>query len=349
MVFNSKQKHRFSYKWHLTDEYPAKGIKHHDCKVFSTFACGGGSTMGYKLAGYNVIGASDIDAKMAGVYKINHNPEIYYLCDIRELNKKIINKEVEKRLFELDILDGSPPCSTFSMAGKREKSWNKEKKFREGQVKQKLDDLFFHFIETAKLLQPKIVIVENVKGLIQGHAKGYVKEIMYGFEQAGYDMQLFLLNAASMGVPQRRERVFFIGYRRGLKFNKLKLKFNEKSIAFKEYKDERGVQHKGKYANLLQQRNHKHKSIADIQGINSGFNHRIIWDNQVCDTLPSSGIWYRGNDGLKFTKNDLILTSSFPLDFNFLTSNVQYVVGMSVPPVMMAQIAHQVYLQWLQN
>ena len=59
----------FPYKWYLKDGYPAKGIKKNNLKVFSTFACGGGSTMGYKLAGYDVIGANDIDAQMENVYR----------------------------------------------------------------------------------------------------------------------------------------------------------------------------------------------------------------------------------------------------------------------------------------
>src|SRR6185503_9599664 len=120
--------------------------------------------------------------------------------------------------YNLDILDGSPPCSTFSMAGSREEAWGKEKQFREGQAMQTLDDLFFDFIALANKLKPKVIIAENVKGLIQGNAKGYVKEIYQKFEDTGYNVQLFLLNAATMGVPQRRERVFFIGLRNDFEF-----------------------------------------------------------------------------------------------------------------------------------
>ena len=63
------------------------------------------------------------------------------------------------------------------MAGNREKDWGKEKVFREGQEKQRLDDLFFDYIKLAKKLQPKVVIAENVKGMLQGNAKAYVKKI----------------------------------------------------------------------------------------------------------------------------------------------------------------------------
>ena len=94
------------------------------------------------------------------------------------------------------------------MAGSREKKWSVKKKFREGQAEQVLDDLFFHYIDIAKKLQPKVVVAENVKGLIQGNARGYVKQIFKAFKEAGYSCQLFLLNAAAMGVPQRRREHF---------------------------------------------------------------------------------------------------------------------------------------------
>ena len=224
-------KHKFKYKWNLSDGYPAEGIEKHELKVFGTFICGGGSTMGYKLAGFNHLGGVEIDPQVADVYKTNHNPKYLFVEDIREFADKT---EFPEELYNLDILDGSPPCSSFSMAGNREKDWGKEKVFREGQAKQRLDDLFFDYIKLAKKLQPKVVIAENVKGMLQGNAKTYVKKIKTEFEEAGYKVQLFLLNAASMGVPQKRERVFFICQRNDLNYKPLKLSFDEKPIVFKE-------------------------------------------------------------------------------------------------------------------
>lgn len=187
--------HKYPWKWQLSDlaDRPKNGRT-----VFSCFSCGGGSSMGYKLAGYTVIGNCEIDPQMAAVYKKNNNPKYSYEMDIREFNQL---EEYPEELRDLDILDGSPPCSVFSFAGKREDGWNVEKTFREGQAKQKLDDLFFHFIETAKRLQPKMIIAENVEGLVRGNAKGYVNEILKGFCAAGYEMQMFLLDSSRMSVP----------------------------------------------------------------------------------------------------------------------------------------------------
>lgn len=175
----------------------------------TTFSCGGGSSLGYKLAGCDVIAANDIDPEMAYHYKLNLNPKHYFLCPIKDLPKK----ELPQELYALDILDGSPPCSNFSMAGNREKDWGKDKHFREGQSKQVLDDLFFDWLDLVEHLKPKVAIAENVKGLIQGNAKGYVKLIMARFKVIGYNAQLFLVNATDCGVPQKRERVFFIALR----------------------------------------------------------------------------------------------------------------------------------------
>jgi DNA (cytosine-5)-methyltransferase 1 len=212
----------FPYKWNLKDGYPKKN----GFKVFSTFACGGGSSMGYKLAGFDVIGANDIDEEMEKVYKHNHHPKIYIKAPVKDL----ATIDIPEELMNLDILDGSPPCSTFSMAGAREKNWGKDKMFREGQAKQVLDDLFFDFIKVAKRLQPKIIVAENVKGMLNGNAKGYIIEINKQFKEIGYEVQLFMLNAASMGVPQKRERVFFLCRRKDLKLPPIKINFNEKTI-----------------------------------------------------------------------------------------------------------------------
>ena len=229
--------HKFPYKWTLKDAVFTKDKG----KVFSCFACGGGSTMGYKLAGFDVLGCNEIDPKMMEAYRVNHNPKYAYLEPIQEFKNR---KDLPDELYNLDILDGSPPCSSFSMAGNRENDWGKEKKFKEGQVKQVLDTLFFDFIDLAQELQPKIVIAENVKGLLFGAAKDYVRRIYKAFDQAGYYCQHFLLNASKMGVPQRRERVFFICLRKDLaskflyqadmftELPKIEMKFNEVEIPF---------------------------------------------------------------------------------------------------------------------
>jgi DNA (cytosine-5)-methyltransferase 1 len=326
-----ENKHKFSYNWNLKD---AKFTKDKG-KVFSCFACGGGSTMGYKLAGFDVIGHNDIDKKMIEVYKENHNPKYSFLESITTFAKR---KDLPKDLYNLDILDGSPPCSSFSMAGNREKDWGKEKVFREGQAEQVLDTLFFDFIDLAKELQPKVVVAENVKGLLMGEAKQYVRKIYEEFDKAGYYCQHFLLNASKMGVPQRRERVFFICLRKDLakpflhyadmftEIPKIEMEFDEQEIIIKSFAE---FEQKGLKQNYSENR------FGDV----------ILDINKSANTI-TSGIRFWKDENLILTKKGYNLIGSYPLDYKFNTDNV-YIIGMSVPPVMTAQIASNIYEQWL--
>jgi len=350
-------KHKFKYNWALKDAVFTKDKG----KVFSCFACGGGSTMGYKLAGFDVIGHNDIDKKMIEVYKANHKPKFSFLESITTFAKR---KDLPKELYNLDILDGSPPCSSFSMAGNREKDWGKEKVFREGQSEQILDTLFFDFIDLAKELQPKIVVAENVKGLLLGEAKQYVIKIYEAFDKAGYYCQHFLLDASKMGVPQRRERVFFICLRKDLankflywkdmftEIPKIEMNFNEKEILFKEYRDKIGIDgshmERGK---LMPYRIKTDKCCSDINERIykkfSGFNAMIRHDDEVCGTITSGEYDWRYFDGKICTDKDYMLSGSYPLDYNYMNQKPKYLIGMSVPPVMTAQIASNIYEQWL--
>ena len=342
---------RFPWKWYLADlpKVPKNGKT-----VFSCFSCGGGSSMGYKLAGYNVIGCCEIDPRMVAIYRKNLHPMYVYDMDVREFLKEDLD-QIPEDLLHLDILDGSPPCSVFSMAGDREKGWNKEKVFREGQAKQKLDDLFFHFIAIAKRLQPKAVIAENVSGLIKGNAKGYVNEIFKAFQEAGYVPQLFLLNAAYMGVPQRRERTVFIARRKDLILPRITMSFNQAPVYFGEVRSEKGrpVDPSTQAYKLLQLRRPGDKCMGDInmrwKGKNTGFTVNIVADSEVSCTLTSGGGMYRDYDAMAFGDMDFVNIQTFPQDYDFGQESPQYVCGMSVPPVMMANIATEVYQQWLKD
>lgn len=344
-------KHLFPYRWNLAGGYPSANIQKNEYNVFGTFICGGGSTMGYKLAGFNHLGGVEIDPPIADVYKANHKPKYLYNEDIREFNKRT---DLPKELSELDILDGSPPCSTFSLAGSREKAWGKSKQFREGQAVQTLDDLVFVYCGTIIKLQPKVFLLENVKGIIQGNAKVYSKKIVKKMTDAGYKVQVFLLNAASMGVPQKRERVFFIGHKKELGFEKLKLEFREKAILFGEVKtNENGKHIKGKMLELWNSKLKGEKDLASAcirkTGKRSYFGTKVQADNETPFTIiasDSSPIVHELKP-FELSKKELCQIGSYPLDYNFKTLEPKYLIGMSVPPVMTAQIANQIKIQWL--
>lgn len=325
----------FNYKWNLKNGYPEKN----GLKVFGTFVCGGGSTMGYKLSGCEHLGGVEIDETIAEIYKANHNPKYFYAEDIRDFADRT---EFPDELYDLDILDGSPPCSSFTMIGNREKDWRKEKNFREGQTVQRLDDLFFDFIKLAKKLQPKVILAENVKGLISGNAKVYVHKINDALKDAGYKVQLFLLNAASMGVPQKRERVFFICHRNDLNFPKLKLEFNESIIPFNRISEDHPT---GDLTTLYA----KYWDEAK-QGGSVGLFKAIkkLKMDDVSFTI-TSGDSYHPTQKRTLSKTEYMKIGSYPLDYDFKTMDPKYLIGMSVPPIMIAQISTQIQKQWLKK
>lgn len=341
--------------WLLSDlqKLPRNGIK-----VMSTFACGGGSSIGYKLAGCDVIAANDIDPEMAWHYKKNLSPKHYFLCPIRDL----LTAKLPDELYELDILDGSPPCSTFSMAGSREDAWGKEKHFREGQTKQILSDLFFDYLDLVKHLRPKVAIAENVKGMIIGNAKGYTKMVMQGFRDIGYKPQLFLINAADCGVPQKRERVFFVALRSDI--NKLPLKLKPKhrwisvneackdlqNLSSYEINETKPTPRDLKWWPLTKSGKSYGDAAKKMTGKTTGFSYIKLDFSKPSNTLTATDCIRHWSECRKLTYREWKRLGSFPDDYVAKTDRIgKYMIGMSVPPRMTEYVAKAVIQQWLDN
>ena len=330
------------HAWLLSElkDVPKNGVK-----VMSTFACGGGSTMGYKRAGCEVIAANDIDPEMAWHYKRNHAPKHYFLCPIRDL----LTAELPQELFELDILDGSPPCSTFSMAGSREDAWGKEKHFREGQAKQVLSDLFFDYLDLVERLKPRVAIAENVKGMILGNAKGYTKLVMERFKEIGYRPQLFLINGADCGVPQRRERVFFCAVREDVSSAKLELKPKHRWICSLEACADCQVLTKEEQLDTQLNGNMDKTWYAKTQPGDSYSKavERLNSIQPACSLCATDCIKH-WSERRRLTFREWKRLGSFPDDYVAKTDKIgKYMIGMSVPPKMTEAVARAVLSQWL--
>lgn len=183
-------------------------------KVISTFSGIGGSSQGYKQAGLKVLASVEFLDYQAANYRLNHPDTKVYQADIRTLDPLAILADLGLRPGDLDILDGSPPCSSFSTNGIVAEGWGKVKPY--GNREQRTDDLFFEYIRFLKAMQPKAFVAENVSGLIKGVSKGHFNQFFAAFESAGYKVSAKLLNAANYGVPQIRQRIIFIGVRADL-------------------------------------------------------------------------------------------------------------------------------------
>lgn len=311
--------------------------------------------MGYKLAGCEVLGCVEIDPQMIEVYRKNHNPKYSYLMDIRDFNK-IPDEELPEELFHLDILDGSPPCTTFSMAGLREETWGKEKKFREGQTAQTLDDLSFVFIETAKKLKPKVVIMENVEGLLLGKAFEYVRQIYRDFKSIGYKVWHWLCKGEQMGVPQTRHRTIFVAIREdmGLDPKEIDMSFNYEPVPYMEIKmgKNRPMKPGAVFTEIARQAIDADDCIYDTKerlGLKgSGFQTYYVRHNDVMPTIRTKNDCIDLEE-LAYIGNDTIArASTFPLDYEYLNdkpSIVGFICGMSVPPVMMKRVVNRLIEQ----
>lgn len=344
--------HKFPYRWKIADGYPAAGIEPHGSKVFGTFICGGGSTMGYKLAGFDHIGGVEIDPKVAAIYRQNHHPRHLYIEDLRKFNERT---DLPDELYQLDVLDGSPPCSTFSMLGNRERDWGKQKVFREGQAKQTLDDLVFVYCDTIAKLMPRCFILENVAGIVRGNARSYCRRICKRLDDAGYRVQVFLLNAATMGVPQTRQRAFFIGVRKEFDWlPKLTIDVNEPLIKFGEVIDrtDQGPDITEFVLGMWKQRKKADCNVCDIlkrtTGENRDYSILLVHSDRVCPTLPAqySG-QYTYDYPRRLNSSERLMCQSFPTDYQATEKDVPFLTGMSVAPVQMAHIADAIYRQWL--
>jgi DNA (cytosine-5)-methyltransferase 1 len=183
-------------------------------RVVSLFSGCGGSSLGYRLAGYKVVWANEFIPAARDTYQANFPDTPVDPRDIRKITAADIFAATGLEIRELDILDGSPPCASFSTAGKRQEHWGKIKRYSD--TEQRTDDLFFEYVRLIRELQPRRFIAENVSGLVKGVGKGVFLEILAALKAAGYRVEVRLLDAQWLGVPQARQRIFFVGVRNDL-------------------------------------------------------------------------------------------------------------------------------------
>jgi len=334
--------------------------------VVSMFAGGGGSSTGYKLAGGHILAINEFVPAAQEVYHANY-PETYiFKDDIRKINGQDILDKIGLKKYELDILDGSPPCSSFSLAGKREKGWGKENKYSD--TSQRTDDLFFEFARILNDIQPKVFVCENVKGLTIGQSAELLgneqyslfekpKTIFDALVECGYNVRYQVLNAKDYGVPQSRERTIIVGVRKDIK---AKITYpkpfgyvinlrdaldgvvnTEKDILDATYKD-------GVVKNYLVQM--KEGETGDMYAKNGYFGLQRVSRDKPCPTIRAR----QGNKGAclchweenrELSIPELVRVMSFPEDFYLGDKYPKKAerLGRAVPPLMMKAIAEHIY------
>ena len=188
--------------------------KKNKLNALDLFAGAGGFSQGMRSAGFNIVAAIEFNAQIAETYKFNHPETITIIDDIRNVSAEHIDNIFKTQNISCDIIFGGPPCQGFSMAGNRIRS---NLSFLEDER----NYLFKEYIRMVKKLKPKVFIIENVPGILNYNNGAVKNEIYSTFESLGYSLHSKVLCAADYGVPQLRNRAFFIGNRIGIYPEKL--------------------------------------------------------------------------------------------------------------------------------
>ncbi|UXE65526.1 MAG: DNA cytosine methyltransferase [Chryseotalea sp. WA131a] len=175
----------------------------HKIKAVSLFSGCGGFDYGVKQAGAEIIWANDNDQHAAYAYKSIFNDVDFHLGDIRKV-----------KLFpQADILIGCYPCTGFSEAARRR--W---KELEERDIHQNDKNfLFEEFLRALKLVKPKFLFVENVRGMLSAGRGWFIQEQIRAFSELGYNITYSQVDASEYGVAQTRKRVFLVGVKKTIK------------------------------------------------------------------------------------------------------------------------------------
>ena len=185
--------------------------------VVDLFCGAGGFSLGLKDTNrFSSILANDNDKDMCKAYSLNFsNTKVLSKC-ISDINFVDL-----KRKDAIDVIIGGPPCQAYSLSGKRLKNDPRAA-------------LFLEYYRAIDIIRPNIFVYENVKGLFS-----YEKGIIYNqlqelFEQIGYELSINFVNAVNYGVPQSRERIFIVGYRKGLIYSFPRISQSLKPLTIKD-------------------------------------------------------------------------------------------------------------------
>lgn len=166
--------------------------------VLDLFCGCGGISYGFEMAGFDIIGGIDFNKDATDTFKKNFPKAIVQCADISTISDSSI-----KELFSgVDVIIGGPPCQGFSTANRHQK-----------EIDDPRNKLFFQYIRFVTILKPKVILIENVRGILtrdNGYAKERITELL---KEQNYELNMQVLDASDYGVPQKRKRAIMIGIR----------------------------------------------------------------------------------------------------------------------------------------
>jgi DNA (cytosine-5)-methyltransferase 1 len=315
--------------------------------VISLFCGCGGSSLGYKLAGFKELLAVDWDRHAETVFQDNFHDVPFWNRNVVELEANEILKRCNIQKGELDVLDGSPPCQGFSISGKRK-------------VNDSRNMLFENFVRIIQGLEPKVFLMENVPGMVRGKMKGMFIEIMKSLKALDYEVECRKLNAMHYNVPQSRERLFFIGVRKdlGIKpvFPKPNPKWTSVKDALKGVPEDTEIKYFEGKSSIYMKKTKQGEQASDYHPNGSMFNFvRLQWakpSNTITKTMNQrmSGLAHPEEDRF-LTISELKRLSSFPDNFKMSGKFEEKWarIGNAVMPNQMRAIAQTIKEEILEN
>jgi DNA (cytosine-5)-methyltransferase 1 len=307
--------------------------------VISLFAGCGGSSLGYSMAGFRELLAVEWNDNAVETFKLNFPGVPVYHGDIAQLSVDECLRLANVKIGELDVLDGSPPCQGFSTAGKR-------------LIDDPRNQLFRKYVRLLRGLQPKVLIMENVSGMVKGKMKLIFADILRELKASGYQVRAWLMNAMYFSVPQSRQRMIFIGVRDDLGIMPVELKAQSRSITVREAWGNcpNGIiPHLSPTLASIVPKVPYWGDGGDIPGLGGYFStKRLAWE------YPSRTI-IKGNQGSRacyihpegnraITDTEVKRLMSFPDEYQFIDNYKLLIerLGNSVPPLFMRAIAQHV-------
>lgn len=237
--------------------------------LLDLFAGAGGFSLGFTLNNYKLDYALEVDAWASATIAHNNPTTKVITSDIRDFQSpESIKEALENKNFDLII--GGPPCQGFSIAGPKK------------DPKDPRNSLFIDFSRWVEILRPKVFVIENVKGIVgrkNANDEKVVDIIKSTFKKLGYSTELWIMNAVNYGVPQFRERVFFVG-------NRFEIEMGMPPCTHFELGNEKKNNEQLGFITVGQ-------AILDLPTINAGEGA----DELEYTTLPSNNYqrWARGN------------------------------------------------------
>ena len=322
--------------------------------AISTFTGAGGSCIGLKLAGFNIVYGVEFVEEAINTYKKNHKDTYLDTRDIREIKGEDILQKTGFKKGEIDLLEGSPPCASFSRMGKGTDQWNCVKKYSD--TYQRTDDLFFEYIRLVDEIKPKMILAENVPDLAYGKNRGMLKIIMQLFDRIGYEVEVRLVYGNMLEVPQKRKRLIFIGRNKEFPLRisyPLPLSYGytvEDAIPdFETYEpSEEYNTFKSKSVKLRERfdycRKHHLKNFADasqiLEGKRLSYGYSVVFKEEPCPTILQSNELWHGYQDRSISIDEAKIFQTFPYDFKLTGTFMKKWerIGRSVPPKMYEHI-----------